>query len=41
MFKCIECDFEIVESEGDTCEHCLDAYEDEDLEDEEFDGDDP
>jgi len=25
--RCIECDFEEVECEGDTCEHCLNAYE--------------
>lgn len=24
----VECDFEDVEEEGDTCEHCLEEYED-------------
>lgn len=26
-FRCVECDFEQVDEEGDTCEHCLEAYE--------------
>ena len=28
--KCIECDYEEVEEEGDRCDDCLGAYEDED-----------
>ena len=40
-FKCVECDFNEVEADGDTCEDCLAEYDDneDDFEDEEDEAD--
>ena len=34
-FKCVECDFNEVEADGDTCEDCLAEYDDD--EDDDYD----
>ena len=35
-FKCVECDFNEVEADGDTCEDCLAEYDDDEDDDIEY-----